>query len=162
MQTAFNVGFCAKSAADTHIRHMAGAQKGRGERRHAGPCKVLVVDDESDLADLTALLLGSHGFTPSIAYSAAEALRILEADRGIEALFSDIMMPGMTGLELASVVRKLYPEVKIVLASGYTSPTLLAASDHRDDGDRPYLFTAKPYRIETVMALLRGTVTPGI
>jgi two-component system OmpR family response regulator len=66
------------------------------------------------------------------------------------------MMPGMTGLQLASVVGNLYPQVKIVLTSGYTPPELLA------ERDRLYLYTAKPYEIETVIELLRSNGKPKI
>jgi CheY-like chemotaxis protein len=114
--------------------------------------KVLVVDDERELADLAELLLCSCGLKVTVAYSATEALRILESDREINAIFSDVMMPGMNGLQLASVVKGLYPQIKIVLTSGYTSPALLAEHGY----DRPYFFTPKPYRIQTVIELLRS------
>lgn len=111
--------------------------------------KVLVVDDEGDLADLAAALLNSHGIGASVAYSATAALRILASDNDIDAVFSDIMMPEMTGLQLAIAVADLYPALKVILTSGYTRPALLAQHD------QPYLYVAKPYRIETVLQLLR-------
>lgn len=112
--------------------------------------KVLVVDDEEDLANLAEALLCNEGLDVVVANSAMEALRILEQDDGIDAIFTDIMMPGMTGLQLADAVRDMYPRVKIVLTSGYTLPALLA------DRQRQYLFAPKPYRIDTVMKLLRS------
>lgn len=111
--------------------------------------KVLVVDDERDLADLAQALLCHYGFEARVAYDATEALRILAGDPGIDAVFSDIMMPGMNGLQLAEAVRCLYPSVRIVLTSGFTSATLI------EEHSRPYLYAAKPYRIETVLKLLR-------
>lgn len=118
------------------------------------PRKVLVVDDERDLADLAEALLQSYGLGVVVAYSAPQALGVLEHDREIDALFSDIMMPGMTGLQLAQTVRERYPHVKILLTSGYTLPTLFAKHDVA------YSFVAKPYRIETVLRLL-GTSSDG-
>ena len=112
--------------------------------------KVLVVDDERDLADVAAALLGAHGLEAMTAYSAPEALALLAADNGIDAVFSDVVMPGMTGLQLADAVSAMYPRVKVVLASGYTMPSLLAGRE------RQYLFTSKPYRIETILTLLRA------
>ena len=112
--------------------------------------KVLVVDDEQDLADMAQALLGAHGLDVVVAYSAHEALRMLESDREIDAVFSDVVMPGMTGLQLADAVTELYPKVKIVLASGYTLPALLAERERR------YLFATKPYRIETILKLLHS------
>ncbi|MET0983759.1 MAG: response regulator [Telluria sp.] len=113
------------------------------------PRKVLVVDDERDLADLAQALLCGHGIEARVAYCAREALQILETDPDIDAVFSDVMMPGMTGLQLAEAIRCLYPSVKIVLTSGFTTPALMA-------GHRSCLYAAKPYRIETVLRLLRS------
>jgi CheY-like chemotaxis protein len=110
--------------------------------------KVMVVDDEHDLADLAAALLSAHGLEVVVAYSARVAMDLLQQDDQIDAIFSDIVMPGMTGLELADAVREMYPRVKIVLASGYALPSLLA------NRERPYLYTSKPYKIETILSLL--------
>ena len=111
--------------------------------------KVLVVDDEQELADMAAALLGAHGLDVVTAYSAYEALHLLDTDKEIDAVFSDVVMPGMTGLQLADAVTALYPAIKIVLASGYTLPALLA------ERERHYLFASKPYRIDTILKLLR-------
>jgi two-component system OmpR family response regulator len=110
--------------------------------------KVLIVDDEEDLADMAAALLEAHGLEVLVAYSAYEALRLLKENGDIDALFSDVVMPGMTGLQLADAVTEMYPKVKVVLASGYTLPSLL------DNRERPYLYTSKPYRIDAILKLL--------
>jgi CheY-like chemotaxis protein len=111
--------------------------------------KVLIVDDEADVADLAEVLLSAHGLDAVVAYSGAEALTMLAAHPDIDAVVSDVMMPGMTGLELADQVAEHYPKVKIVLASGYMAPAMFA--------DRPLkqLFIAKPYRIDQLLKLLR-------
>jgi CheY-like chemotaxis protein len=109
----------------------------------------LVVDDEHDLADVAAELLTYHGIDALVAYSAHEALQVMEARTDIDAIFSDVMMPSMTGLELAEVVARTYPAVKIVLTSGFTART------YWEQTDRRYLFAQKPYSIDTVIQLLR-------
>ena len=113
----------------------------------ARPRKVLVIDDEPDLADLAGALLCGHGLDAKIAYSAQEALAILGTDPEIDAVFSDVMMPGMNGLQLAETIRHLYPKVHIVLTTGFISPLL--AETH----SQHYPCVTKPYRIETVIAL---------
>ena len=127
------------------------AAPGRHAVRTAGelPRRVLVVDDERDLADMAAALLCACGLEARVAYSAFDAVRILASEGDIDAVFSDVMMPGMTGLQLADTIRELYPAMKVVLTSGFTAPALMA--HHRS-----YPYTAKPYRIEAVLALLRG------
>jgi two-component system, OmpR family, response regulator len=111
--------------------------------------KILLVDDESDGAELAAALLRAHGLEVLVANSANEALEMLQNDKQIDALLTDVMMPDMTGLQLAEAVRVMYPTIKIVLVSGYVVPELLK------ERERPYLFAEKPYRIESIIKLLR-------
>jgi CheY-like chemotaxis protein len=130
-----------------------GSSDTAGEPADARPSllrKVLVVDDEQDLADLASTLLSAHGLEVVTAYSGHAAMQFLADDPEIDAVFSDVVMPGMTGLQMADAIREMYPRVKIVLASGYTLPDLLA------DRERPYLYTSKPYRIDTILQLLRS------
>jgi two-component system OmpR family response regulator len=145
-----------------NIRQLASSQvpPGAGDRGAPGqeeaPApgglvrKVLVVDDEADLADLAEALLRSRGLDVVVANSAMEALELLARDGDIDAVFSDVMMPGMNGLQLADAVSGFYPRVKIVLTSGYTVPAMLK------DRERRYLFASKPYRLDTIMKLLRS------
>jgi DNA-binding NtrC family response regulator len=111
--------------------------------------KVLVVDDEQDLADIAAALLSARGLEVVVAYSAYDAMAHLANDPDIDAVFSDVVMPGMTGLQMADAITEMYPRVKIVLASGYTLPAMLA------NRERPYLTTTKPYKIDTILKLLQ-------
>jgi two-component system OmpR family response regulator len=122
-----------------------------GQTQGAGALlrKVLVVDDEQDLADLAATLLNARGLDVVVAYSGHAAMELLAQDPDIDAVFSDVVMPGMTGLQMADAIREMYPRVKVVLASGYTLPAMLA------NRERPYLYTTKPYRIDTILGLLR-------
>ena len=117
--------------------------------RDVHPRKVLVVDDERDLADMAEALLRGHGLETRVAYSAGEALHILAGDSAIDAVFSDVMMPGMTGLQLADAIGCLYPSIRVVLTSGFTAPALFASH-------QSYPYAAKPYSIEHVIRLLGG------
>lgn len=112
--------------------------------------KILVVDDERDLADLAEVLLLGSGLQVRVAYSGLDALRILESEPDIDALFSDIMMPEMTGLQLAEAVAALYPTIRIVLTSGFTPPALMGGRE------RNYFYVPKPYSIDAVLKLLRA------
>jgi CheY-like chemotaxis protein len=129
---------CGASASE----HDAGEEVGRIR-------KVLVVDDEPDVADMAEVLLTAHGLDTVVAYSGADALSTLAAHPDIDAVVSDVMMPGMTGLQLAEQIDQRYPKVKIVLASGYIAP------DMHQGQPLKRLFLAKPYRIEQLLQLLR-------
>lgn len=112
----------------------------------------LVVDDEPDLANIAGELLAYHDIEALVVYSAYEALALLEARPDIDAVFSDVMMPGMTGLALAETVADIYPSMKIVLTSGFT------ARAYWERHTRQFPFVAKPYSINTVIRLLRPQV----
>jgi len=137
-------------------RHVgrAGPSATNGARASGEPVPraptVLVVDDQRDLADMAEMLLSANGMAVRVAYSAEEALATLRADPTIDAVFSDIAMPGMDGLQLAGIVETNYPHVKIILTSGYTDPLLL---DTRRDSA---MFITKPYNIGQVIDMLRG------
>lgn len=121
-----------------------------GKEGPAVPGKLLLVDDEPDGAEFAAVLLRSHGMQVTVVHTAAEALQVLRNDADFGAVLSDVVMPGMTGLQLAQAIRETYPAIKIVLMSGYESPRL------PEEQGPPYLFASKPYRIDTILALLRS------
>ena len=90
-----------------------------------GTERVLVVDDELDLLNLTAEYISSLGYSVFKAANAKEALEVLETEK-VDLIFSDIVMPGgINGYELAATVNEQYPDVQILLSSGYIgrSPT---------------------------------------
>lgn len=115
----------------------------------AGPRFItLVVDDEPDLANIAGELLTYHGIDVRVVYSAREALDLLKANADINAVFSDVMMPCMNGLDLAEIVADAYPSVKMVLTSGFT------ARAYWEQHTRRFPFVEKPYSIDTVIRLL--------
>jgi CheY-like chemotaxis protein len=149
MQGIWNTGWASKDGKPPGAARHFDEDAGMDGASPALLRKVLVVDDEQDLADMAAALLAAHGLEVVVAYSGHAAMQMLADDKDIDAVFSDVVMPGMTGLQMADAIREMYPKVKVVLASGYTVPSLLA------NRERPYLYTPKPYKIDTVLALLR-------
>lgn len=101
---------------------------------------ILVVEDEALIGEMVAEALQEQGFQVFVASNAADALRYVESGAAIDALFTDIHLPGgMNGSELASRVRSLRPEMPIVYASGRWHPT------DRDGLVTRSAFLPKPY-----------------
>lgn len=80
---------------------------------------ILVVDDEEALRNLAEEMLSSHGYKVLVAENGEAALDVLKSNK-VDVLFSDVIMPGMDGYELASRVKADYPKIKIQLASGFS------------------------------------------
>ena len=106
---------------------------------------VLVVED-NPLSRATAVsMFEALGFAVFDAYSGHHALALLEARPEISVLFVDVRMPGMTGTELAEIVRKRRPDIRIVLTSGYVS---------EDAVPNGLQFVPKPWRVEQVAKVI--------
>jgi signal transduction histidine kinase len=110
------------------------------------PCLVLVVDDDSMVAESTAAMLDDLGHTVLVASSAVSAMERIRADPAIDLVITDHAMPGMTGVELARQIRQTRPQLPIILATGY------ADLPGGDDLGLPRL--AKPYRQADLKSLV--------
>ena len=121
-------------------RGHASLRPDEGETAEAGGCgTVLLVEDNPEVASVSITLLEQLGYTVRRVADAEAALREIDRD-GVDLVFSDIVMPGkMDGLDFARRVRKLRPDLPILLATGYSD----AAASVR--GDFPIL--RKPYEI---------------
>ncbi|MFL6775409.1 MAG: ATP-binding protein, partial [Sphingomicrobium sp.] len=83
--------------------------------------RVLIVEDDTFVAELAAGMLQELGFESTIAHSAKEALERLAVGETPKVIFSDIVMPGgISGIELARKVRERFPELPILLTTGYS------------------------------------------
>ena len=124
-------------------------------RFHDDVRRILVVDDDPLVGTGTAEMLADLGHSVVEARSGAEAITILEQDRSIELLLTDHSMPGMTGLELATIVRASFPRLPILLASGY------AELPNGGDWNIQLPRLAKPYRQDELAVAIAACFTAG-
>ncbi|HEY1341734.1 MAG TPA: PAS domain S-box protein [Bryobacteraceae bacterium] len=93
---------------------------------------ILVVDDEEVVRSLARRALEHHGYSVRQAASGAEAIDIVAAYPDISAVVLDLAMPGMTGDQVAPLLRARRPELPIILVSGYTESQALRRSGAGD------------------------------
>lgn len=109
---------------------------------------VLVVEDNRDVGTFATDALRELGYATELRHSAAEALDELKSHAGrYDVVFSDVVMPGISGIELAQQIRKLYPDLPVVLTSGYSH--VLA-----ENGTFGFELLQKPYSIEQLSRVL--------
>jgi len=108
-------------------------------------CRVLVVDDDPIVLAGTAAMLEDLGHTATEVESAEQALKVLQAENSIDLVITDHAMPGMTGTELAKRIRRKWPEMPVIIATGYAELPEL-------DSGVPRL--SKPYRQQDLAAVV--------
>jgi PAS domain S-box-containing protein len=131
--------------------HAAVADPGEAGRApqavRGGSGTILVVEDNPDVADVTSTLLDQLGYRVVRAPSAADALAMLD-DGGVDLVFTDIVMPGpMDGLALASEIRARYPQMPVLLTTGYT--------DVAPEAEYKFAVLRKPFQMPALEKIVR-------
>jgi CheY-like chemotaxis protein len=114
--------------------------------------RVLVADDEPEVREMTAESLGEAGYDVVCAASGEEALGMIDADRDIALLLTDIKMPGMDGWSLARSAKALNPDLRIVYMTAYAA----LPPEGSGGGLGPVL--AKPWRFTQLVRLIRSAL----
>ena len=113
---------------------------------------VLLVEDDEDVADVAKNILRLIGYRADHVRDGATALALLLSGQKFDVVFSDIIMPGgMSGLDLARKVRQHFPQLPILLSSGYARAT----GEVFREG---YEIIAKPYSADSLAGALRRTI----
>jgi two-component system NtrC family sensor kinase len=116
-------------------------------KKHAGT--VLLVEDNAEVAEVGKAYFEELGYTVKQAASAQAGLDLVERERDIVLVFSDILMPGgMNGLELADAIRRRFPHIVVLLTTGYSS----SAQDAVRQG---FAVLQKPYDLAALDRALR-------
>ncbi|WP_175577700.1 PAS domain S-box protein [Mongoliimonas terrestris] len=114
---------------------------GRGRR-------VLVVEDNIDVGRFSTQILEDLGYVTTWATSASDALDHIKSRNDFDVVFSDVVMPGMGGVELGEEIRRRYPGLPVILTSGYSH--VLA-----EEGRHGFELLHKPYSVEALSEILK-------
>lgn len=121
-----------------------GLPGGTGER-------ILLVDDEDTVRRVTERLLQKLGYAVTATQGAETALEILETTEDpFDLVLTDVVMPGMTGIEMGEEIRRRYPDQRILFTSGYTTREY-----GREPGQPPQPFMPKPFSMADLARTVR-------
>lgn len=113
---------------------------------------VLVVDDEAPVRRLALEALATGGYKTLEAANGQQALEVLEASPGpVDLVLLDLMMPGLSGLELLPLLKERHPGLPVILVSGMYDPREEASALWR----QAEAFLPKPYRVPALLGLVR-------
>lgn len=113
---------------------------------------ILVVEDDERVRSISCESLRELGYNVLEAASAREALRTIENGSVPDLLFTDVVMPDMTGAELAAALSKRHPELKVLFTTGYTRNAIV----HNGMLDAGKHLLSKPFAIEDLAAKVRN------
>lgn len=128
----------------------------RFQERQQLPPVILVVDDDDPVRVMLARLLRTQGYGVLQAANASDARRLLGSQQP-DLVISDIVMPGESGIELRRHIAATWPELPVILISGYSAegPAEFAARTPRTT------FVQKPFAADQLLTLVEQTLSPG-
>ncbi|HEV2080658.1 MAG TPA: PAS domain S-box protein [Allosphingosinicella sp.] len=112
---------------------------------------VLVVEDNCHVGEFATQLLADLGYETVLAPDAEAALKLIEEGQQVDVMFTDVVMPGMSGVDLAKEFERRRPGVPVVLASGYSH--ILA-----EEGAHGFPLLQKPYSVEALSKAIRAAL----
>ena len=130
-----------------------------GQSESSEPKTILIVDDEVKMRAILKIGLTRHGFSVLEAGCGEEALRVsTECERPIHLLLVDVVMPGMSGVELAPQIMAARPEIKVILMSGYRDDQVFlnaALNPNTPFFHKPFTIEALIRKIQELLAVSR-------
>jgi len=141
----------AESKEEAERRRQQKDLQGSGER-------ILVVEDEEGLRGVSERVLNKNGYVVFSAANALEALDVFERENGnVHLIFSDVVLPDKTGIELVDELLARNPDLRVLLSSGYT--------DQRSQWPviqkRGYRFLQKPYMLPDLLQAVKEVLKSG-
>lgn len=115
---------------------------------------VLVVEDDDRVRTLSVAALRDLGYTVLHASGGPAALTVLEANPGVALLFTDVVMPEMSGRQLADEAKRRYPQLKVLYTTGYTQNAIV----HNGVVDADARLILKPYSLGELARKVRAVL----
>ncbi len=117
--------------------------------------RILLVEDEDEVREMAAEALEIEGYAVTKAASAEEALTIWESEgESFHLLLTDVIMPGLSGGELAERVRRIRPATKVLYMSGYNDDAIVRYGVSVSEAE----FLQKPFTLESLARKVRGAL----
>ena len=111
--------------------------------------RILIIDDEKGMLDLLSYELGGQGYQVVTAMNGREGLERVKRDR-FQLVITDVKMPGMDGVEVLQEIKKLDPDLEVIMTTGFgTIETAVAAMKKG-----AYDFIQKPFNLNEVTNLI--------
>lgn len=116
--------------------------------------KLLLVEDEETVRAVTRKLLEKLGYEVTTARDAEEGLEIFEEEGpAIDGVVTDVVMPGLTGIQMAARLREMRPDLKVLFVSGYASRDVGGSP-----GEPPEPFLPKPFTLNELARAVRSAL----
>ncbi len=115
---------------------------------------ILVVEDNDDVRAYSTMILSELGYTILQASECEEALAILKTEQRIDLLFTDVVLPGRTGKQLADEAEKLRPGLKVLFTTGYSRNAIV----HHGRLDAGLELISKPFTFEQLATRVRDVI----
>jgi len=116
---------------------------------------ILIVDDEPSILNLLEEQISCCGYNTMAAPHAEAAFQLAGEQAKIDLLITDIVMPGMNGIDLAKEITSLHPDIRVVFMSGQYDDDLFKKSFPGKD----YEFMAKPFGLDVLMDKIKDVLT---
>jgi PAS domain S-box-containing protein len=129
-------------------------QQVRPSKLERGNERVLVIDDEKDVADIICGMLDDLGYQVTHVDSGQKAITLFKKKKRFDVVVLDLNMPKMSGKETFIKLKKIDPDVQVVISTGY-GDRVIDASLGKAAGDT---FLQKPYQIEELSKIMRLTL----
>ncbi len=117
---------------------------------------ILLVEDEAGVRDVSTRLLEQAGYEVLVAQSGEEALELAAAAKSLDLLVTDVVMPGLSGREVADLLTKARPGLKVLFMSGYTEDAVVQRGVLAGE----VALLEKPFTREGLLAAVRRVLVP--